>query len=129
MKIKQLYLATLILLSTAIIALPAKAQLLKEKEQFTHADSLRGMLTPLRTCYDINYYHLDIKIDIDKKFISGSNQFKCTATQDFNKLQFDLFANLNIAKVVYKGKELAYTRDGNAVFLNFPQTISKDSKD
>lgn len=129
MKIKQLYLATLILLSTAIIALPAKAQLLKEKEQFTHADSLRGMLTPLRTCYDINYYHLDIKIDIDKKFISGSNQFKFTATQDFNKLQFDLFANLNIAKVVYKGKELAYTRDGNAVFLNFPQTISKDSKD
>lgn len=129
MKVKQLYLAALTLLSAATFTQPAGAQLLKEKEQFTRADSLRGMLTPLRTCYDINYYHLDVKIDIDKKFISGSNQFKFTATQDFNKLQFDLFANLNIAKVVYKGKELTFTRDGNAVFLNFPQTISKGSKD
>jgi aminopeptidase N len=129
MKIKQLYLAALTLLSTTAISQQAKAQLLKEKEQFTHADSLRGMLTPLRTCYDINYYHLDVKFDIDKKFISGSNQFKFTATQDFIKLQFDLFANLKIDKVVYKGKEAAFTRDGNAAFVTFPQTITKGSKD
>jgi aminopeptidase N len=129
MKIKQLYLAALALLSTATISQQAKAQLLKEKEQFTHADSLRGMLTPLRTCYDINYYHLDVKFDIDKKFISGSNQFRFTATQDFTKLQFDLFANLKIEKVVYKGKEVAFTRDGNAAFVTFPQTITKGSKD
>jgi aminopeptidase N len=129
MKIKHLYVAALTFLSAGILTLPAEAQLLKEKEQFTHADTLRGMLTPLRTCYDINYYHLDVKFDIDKKFISGSNQFKFTATQDFTKLQFDLFANLKIEKVVYKGKELTYTRDGNAVFVTFPQTISKGAKE
>src|ERR1700750_2292765 len=82
------------------------AQLLVDKNKFTHADTLRGTLTPLRTCYDINYYHLDAKFDISHKFISGSNQFKFTATQDFRKLQFDLFDNLKIEKVVYKGKEV-----------------------
>ena len=44
----------------------AQAQLLEGKTNFTHADTLRGTLTPLRTCYDINYYHLDVKFDIEK---------------------------------------------------------------
>ena len=80
------------------------AQLLVDKDKFTHADTLRGTLTPLRACYDINYYHLDVKFDINNKFISGSNLFKFTATQDFTKLQFDLFDNLKIEKLEYKGQ-------------------------
>jgi len=114
-----------------LLCLPAitKAQLLQEKEKYTHADTLRGSLSPLRSCYDINYYHLDVKVNIDQRFISGSNQFKFTATEDFAKLQFDLFANLNVDKVVYKGKTLPYTREANAVFVTFPQPIAKGSKD
>lgn len=114
-----------------LLCLPAitKAQLLQEKEKYTHADTLRGSLSPLRSCYDINYYHLDVKVNIDQRAISGSNQFKFTATEDFTKLQFDLFANLNVDKVVYKGKNLPYTRDVNAVFVTFPQKIAKGSKD
>src|SRR5437868_4692280 len=99
------------------------AQLLVDKDKFTSADTLRGTLSPLRTCYDINYYHLDVKFDIDNKFISGSNLFKFTASQDFTKLQFDLFDNLKIEKVEYKGQELPYNREYNAVFVTFPHTI------
>src|ERR1700761_4092626 len=113
---------------TVLIGLNSFAQLGTNKETFTRADSLRGFNSPLRTCYDINYYHLDIKFDIDNKFISGSNLFKFTATTDFTKLQFDLFSNLKVEKVIYKGKELPYTREFNAVFVTFPQTIKKDSK-
>ena len=105
------------------------AQLLVEKTKFTRADTLRGALTPLRTCYDINYYHLDVKFDIDKKFISGSNLFKFTAIRDFKKLQFDLFANLKVEKVVYKGKQVPFTREFNAVFVTFPKAIAKGKKD
>ncbi|ALL04542.1 peptidase M1 [Pedobacter sp. PACM 27299] len=106
-----------------------KAQLLKEKHTFNRADTLRGSLSPLRSCYDINYYHLDVKVDIDQKFITGSNEFRFTATQDFNKLQFDLFANLKVEKVVYKNQELPFTREFNAVFVNFPASIKKGSKE
>jgi aminopeptidase N len=119
----------LLWLLLVVVSLKANAQLGVDKEKFTHADTLRGTLTPLRTCYDINYYHLDVKFDIDKKFISGSVLFKFTATQDFTKLQFDLFSNLKVEKVVYKDRELPYTREFNAVFVTFPQAIAKDSKD
>src|SRR5450432_3537003 len=98
----------LTILSASLFSSAAFAQLGVNKETFTRADSLRGNLTPLRTCYDIDYYHLDVKFDIDNRSISGSNLFKFTAVQDFTKLQFDLFANLNIEKVLYKGQPLPY---------------------
>ncbi len=107
----------------------AEAQLGVNKETFTRADSLRGNLTPLRTCYDIDYYHLDVKFDIANKYISGSNLFKFTAVEDFTKLQFDLFSNLKVEKVVFHNQELPFTREFNAVFVTFPQTITKGSKE
>nr|WP_322973759.1 M1 family metallopeptidase [Pedobacter sp. MR2016-24] len=107
----------------------ANAQLLQGKQEFTRADTLRGMLSPERTCYDLNYYHLDVKIDIENKSISGSNEFNFTATKDFILLQFDLFNNLNVEKVVYNGQELPFKREFNAVFVTFPGTVKKGKKD
>ncbi|RKR81643.1 peptidase M1-like protein [Mucilaginibacter gracilis] len=125
MKLHRL-LTTVFIIGTC--ALSALAQ--RSRPAFTHADSLRGSTTsPLRTCYDINYYHLDVKVDIDQKAISGSNLFKFTATTDFSKLQFDLFANLTINNILYQGKPLPYTREFNAVFVTFPKTIAKGSKE
>ncbi len=108
----------------------SRAQLLVgAKEVYSRGDSLRGNLTPLRTCYDINYYHLDVRVDPDERYISGSNLFRFTATTDFDRLQFDLFDNLKIEKVVYKGQELPFSREYHAVFIDFPTTIAKDSQD
>lgn len=123
---KRILLSALALL---LFGTAANAQLMANKKEYTRADTLRGMLTPLRTCYDINYYHLDVKINLDEKSVSGSNEFAFTATQDFTKLQFDLFENLKIDKIVYKGAELPYTREFGAVFVTFPKTIKKGSKD
>src|SRR6201996_6180930 len=122
--IKKLLLSAVLTVVSIGIAF---AQLGANKEAFTRADSLRGYMSPLRTCYDINYYHLDIKFDIDNKFISGNVLFKFTATTDFTKLQFDLFANLQVEKVVYKGQILPYKREYNAVFVTFPKAIQKGS--
>ncbi len=105
-------------------------QLLTNNEKFSKADTLRGSLTsPLRTCYDINYYHLDVQIDIEKQSISGSNEFQFTATKDFNQLQFDLFENLEIEKIIYKNQELPFKREFAAVFVSFPKMVIKGYKD
>jgi aminopeptidase N len=101
------------------------AQLLAEKSAFKRADSLRGQLTAFRTCYDLNYYHLDVKINIEDKSITGSNEFRFTATENFKVLQFDLFSNLEVNRVVYQGTELPFKREFNAVFLTFPTDIHK----
>ncbi|WP_316837731.1 M1 family metallopeptidase [Pedobacter nutrimenti] len=121
--------ASLSLFILLFLGLSLKAQPLHQKAAFSRADTLRGTLTPLRTCYDLTYYHLDVSIDIDQKSISGSNEFVFTATQDFKRLQFDLFANLKVEKVVYQNQELPFTREFNAVFVTFPKTIRKGSKD
>ncbi len=107
----------------------ANGQLMKAKEIYSKADSLRGKLTPLRTCYDIQYYHLDVKVDIDQKFISGSNLFKFKAVDRFQKLQFDLFDNLSVDQVLYQGKPLPFSREYNAVFVEFPGFIEKGKVD
>ncbi|WP_276090809.1 M1 family metallopeptidase [Pedobacter sp. JY14-1] len=112
-------------ISALFCGMDAAAQ---QPQRFTKADTLRGLLTPLRSCYDINYYHLDIKINIEEQSIAGSNEFTFTATQDFDRLQFDLFENLEISKVVYRGAELHFTREFNAVFLTFPKQIKKGEK-
>ncbi|GAC1374093.1 MAG: M1 family metallopeptidase [Hymenobacter sp.] len=123
--------------NTALLALlligplgPAAAQLLPPRATaFTRADSLRGGQSPLRTCYDLTYYHLDVKLDPARKFISGANLFRFTATQAFNRLQFDLFANLQVEKVLYQGREVPFTREANAVFVTFPKPITQGSRD
>ena len=109
---------------------PAAAQLLvPPPARFTRADSLRGGQTVLRTCYDLNYYHLDVKLDPAKRFISGSNLFRFTATRDFDRLQFDLFANLQVDKVQYQGQDVPFAREANAVFVTFPKAIAQGRRD
>ncbi len=103
-------------------------------KKFSRADSLRGTLSPLRSCYDVLLYDLDIKVDIDKKFISGSSTIKFLAKNDFQKLQIDLFENMKIEKIEYynnadggHSQNLKYSRQFNAVFAEFPETVKKDS--
>ncbi len=114
-----------ILLSLIMMALVVVAH----GQTFTKGDTLRGMLTPLRTCYDVTYYDLDVKVDIENKRLSGSNLFVFRATQNFNRLQFDLFDNMQVNAVVYHGDTLPYTREFNAVFVDFKAPINRDAVD
>ncbi len=116
-------------LTASLFSLNANAQLLRNTNTFTRADSLRGSLNSFRTAYDILYYHLDVKVDIANRFISGSNLFLFKATEDFKRLQFDLFSNLEVEKIVYNGKELMFDREFNAVFVDFPTGIQKGAID
>lgn len=119
----------LLIAISSIIYSHAFSQLMQAKNIYTKADSLRGQLTPLRTCYDVKYYHLDIKVDINNKFISGSNLFKFQSVEDFKKLQFDLFDNLSVDRIEYKGAPLKFSRQYNAVFVEFPKVIPKGEID
>lgn len=87
---------------------------------FTKADTLRGALRPERTCYDVHYYVLDVRIDPRKKAIRGFVDINYTAVSDFERLQIDLFENMTIDRILHQDKELSYTREYNAVFVDFP---------
>jgi hypothetical protein len=96
---------------------------------FTRADSLLGKLSPLRTCYDVLFYDLDIAILPETKSVRGSNTIRFRAVQDFNRLQVDLHDNLSIDRIVFRGQELPYTRDCHAVFVSFPATVTAGTID
>jgi hypothetical protein len=96
---------------------------------FTRADSLQGMLTPLRSCYDVLFYDLDMTILPDTKSIRGSNTIRFLAVNDFDRLQVDLHANLAVDKILYHGQQLSYTRDLNAIYVQFPAVLHTGSID
>ncbi|MET6996967.1 M1 family aminopeptidase [Chitinophaga defluvii] len=88
---------------------------------FTHADTLRGQLSPLRSCYDVTYYHLDVSVNMDARTIQGNNLMRFKVVSPFAVMQVDLYANMKIDSILYRGQPLAYTREAAAVFVRFPQ--------
>ena len=91
---------------------------------FSRADSLRGNLTPLRTCYDVTFYHLDIKIDPENRSIKGSNTISFNVVHPFKKMQVDLFPNMKVDKILFEdGTECKYTREFGAVFITLPEQL------
>ncbi|TFG78563.1 MAG: M1 family peptidase [Flavobacteriales bacterium] len=94
-----------------------------QSQEFTQQDSLRGSITPERSWWDLNYYHLDIKVDPEQKFISGSNTVRYKVLEEKQLLQIDLQPPLKIDKVTQDGKALSVMDNGNAHFvtLNKPQ--------
>ncbi len=91
--------------------------LLSEKNIFTHQDTLRGSITPERSWWDLTFYHLDIKVKPDSKFISGKNTIQYKVLDSASVLQIDLQSPLQITKVVQNGEELQVRDDGNAHFI------------
>lgn len=85
---------------------------------FTKQDSLRGSITTERIWWDLTYYHLDISVNPDKKFINGKNTVQYKVLKPHNVLQIDLQAPLKIIKVIQNGKKLKVVTNGNAHFIH-----------
>ena len=66
----------------------------------THADILRGEYGPYRANNDLLFYHLDVRVDPEKKFISGKNTIRFKMLQDDTRIQLDLHAALNVDKIL-----------------------------
>jgi len=95
----------------------SEAQLLQEKGNFTKQDTLRGSITPERAWWDLTYYHLDIEVKPDEKFISGKNTIQYKVLESKQVMQIDLQEPMQITKVLQNGKELEVQHKGNAHFI------------
>ena len=91
--------------------------LMEEKNNFSRQDTLRGSITPERIWWDLTYYHLKVKVDPEKRYVSGENTIKYNVLSANQTMQIDLQAPLNITKVTQDGKNLKILHDGNAHFI------------
>ena len=101
-----------------------EAQLLQNKQEFTRQDSLRGSITPERVWWNLIRYDLDVKVEPEKQFISGSNTVTYEVLESQQVMQIDLQEPMKINKVLADNKELSVTREGNAHFI----TLEKKQK-
>lgn len=97
---------------------------LSAQQNFTKQDTLRGSITPERAWWDLTYYHLDITVNPDEKYISGKNTIQYQVIESNSVLQIDLQPPLKITKVTQNGKDLKIRHDGNAHFV----TLNENQK-
>ena len=97
-------------------AMPSSAQ-----AQYTRQDSLRGSITPERIWWDLTYYHLDVNVDIDNKFISGKNEVHFKVLTPNEVMQIDLQPPMTIDKVLQNGKVLKVRHETNAHFIELTE--------
>ena len=97
-------------------------------QNFTRKDSLQGGLRPERTSFNVLRYDLNIKINPDEKSIVGYNDITFKIVENTNRIQLDLFVNMQIDSIVMNAKKLDYKRDFNAVFITFPISLTPESQ-
>lgn len=96
-------------------------------QEITRRDSLQGGLRFERTCYDVLRYDLYLKVDPSKKWIMGTNEITFKVIEPTKKIQLDLFDNMIIEDIsCFEFGKLEFTRDENAVFINFNTPLEKN---
>jgi aminopeptidase N len=115
-------------------AVPA-ASLQPPQQVFSEADRLRGTYGPYRANNDLLYYHLDVRVDPEKQFLSGKNTVRFRMLVPGTRIQLDLVPTFNIDKILLlddpmgaggAGTTLKWERAaGRTVYVDFPSTLAK----
>ena len=96
---------------------------------FTHADTLRGSITPQRAWWDAQFYDLHVRVSPADSSIAGWNAITYRVlspnTRVGGEMQIDLQMPLVVDSMRQGGRRLTFRRDGNAFFAKTPavQTI------
>ncbi|HEX5473509.1 MAG TPA: M1 family metallopeptidase [Vicinamibacterales bacterium] len=112
-----------VLAVASFVAAPLRAQPRRPSGPPTRADILRGQYDEYRANNDLRFYHLDIRVDPEKKLVTGKNTIRFKMLKDGTRIHLDLYDNLNVDKILLGTTPLKYERELNAVFVDFPTTL------
>ncbi len=87
------------------------------------ADRRIGGYGPYRVNNDLLFYHLDLRVNPEKKFIRGTNTIRFKMLADGTRIQLELYPTLAIDGIELGKTTLHYERDGATVFVDFPKTL------
>ncbi|QEC78532.1 M1 family metallopeptidase [Mucilaginibacter ginsenosidivorax] len=99
------------------------AQLLGHKALFTHADTLRGSVTPERAWWNLLHYTIRLTPDYHNKSITGENTIAWRALHAGQRMQLDLQEPMNITAVYWHGRTLKYSRSGDVYYVSLPSIV------
>src|SRR5688500_17323021 len=123
---------TSLLVAFCALTVPASAQRAgqppptpQQVAQAARQSELRGAYDRYRANNDLLHYALRVRVDPDKKFLSGQNRVRFRMLSDDTRIRLDLYANLAVDKVLMGATPLKTDRELNAVFIDFPETLRK----
>lgn len=106
-----------------------RAQLLGEKQRFTHQDTLRGSIGPEREWWDVLHYDVHVIPDYNARAITGETtiQYKIVRDKYSDYMQIDLQQPLKIDSIYYDTKlyinypRKPYYNEGNVWHIPLPK--------
>ncbi|WP_338762766.1 M1 family metallopeptidase [Bernardetia sp. ABR2-2B] len=130
---KIIYLFSILLFTITFVLQSEFAYSQHAKMKFSYQDSLRGALRKERA-YDVKYYDLNVKIDIENESISGFNKITFQNIDLDSVLQLDLFENFEVDSIIYYNqyttqrlinptKTLRNYREGKVIWVELPTEI------
>lgn len=87
------------------------------QNNFSRQDTLRGSITEERAWWDLNYYHLEVEVQISDSAIIGKNLIQYTVLEPGKTMQIDLQKPLKITGISQDGENLDFIREGSAFFV------------
>ena len=104
--------------------------------KFSHADTLRGSITPQRAWWDVVGYDLYVTVTPQDSSFKGYNTITYKVLQQDSVMQIDLQYPMIMDSVVVdidslkitKQTKLAFDRDSNAYFIKFPNAQKKGTQ-
>ena len=90
---------------------------LAQEKPLTRQDTLRGSVTPEREWWDLTFYHLNIEANPIDSTIKGYVLIRYDVIHSADIMQIDLQPPMKISRINQEDKNLHFTRDGNAWFV------------
>ncbi|WP_372370180.1 M1 family metallopeptidase [Candidatus Uabimicrobium sp. HlEnr_7] len=86
-------------------------------QPFSHQDHLRGAITKERKWWDLQYYHLQVTVNPQQKYISGTNLIRYKVISSHNELQLEMQEPMEILSVYQDDQKLDVRKDGYSHFI------------
>ena len=101
-----------------------------KKTVFTHADTLRGSITPERAWWDVLRYDISVNPDYVNKSIIGSVAISFRPIKDGKVMQIDLQEPLLIDSVIHNKKNISFKKaDVNVWHITIDDLKKKTVRD
>ena len=115
-------LIALVLLAAGIPASAQQAPPSPERPP-TRADILRGEYGRYRANNDLLHYYLDIRVDPERKTVSGKNTIRFRMQSDDRRIQLELHPALTVDRILLGARALNFERVQRTVYVDFPEIL------
>jgi aminopeptidase N len=86
----------------------------------SRADVLRGEYGRYRANNDLLHYVLDVRVDPERRALSGSNTIRFRMLKDDTRIQLELHASLQVDRILFDGRPPSTNVTATRSTWNFP---------